>query len=157
MEIPRVVPSLPVSKSVSVSLDEGIVLTAAMFLTSWGSGIVLIALVSGIVLIALGLGIVRVTFIVLKRIGVRDRSHHIGCWNRTQHVSRFVWNNCCEHFFRENLKGWEKNANGEGSDLKHTFQCFATFSLKPYPSNFWEKKTRDTEPGRSGPVGFHTG
>ena len=30
------------------------------------------------------------TFIVLKRIGVRDRSHHIGCWNRTQHVSRFV-------------------------------------------------------------------
>ena len=71
-----------------------------MFLTSWGSGIVLIALVSGIVLIALGLGI-------------RNRSHDIHrsqahwctgsfsphcCWNRTQHVSRFVWNNCCELF-----------------------------------------------------------
>jgi hypothetical protein len=75
------------------------------------------------------------TFIVLKRIGVRDRSHHIGCWNRTQHVSRFV-KQLLRTFFRENLKGWEKNANGEGSDLNHTFQCFATFSLKPYPSIF---------------------
>ena len=156
MEIPRVVPSLPVSKSVSVSLDEGIVLTAAMFLTSWGSGIVLIALVSGIVLIALGLGI-------------RNRSHDI-------HRSQAHWctgsfsphwllesYSACQSvcvkrllrtFFRENLKGWEKNANGEGSDLKHTFQCFATFSLKPYPSNFWEKK-RATQ--NLDVVGFHTG
>jgi hypothetical protein len=53
--------------------------SAAIFLTTWGSGIVLITL---------GLGIVLMTFIGLKRIGVRNRSHHIGCWNRTHHVSR---------------------------------------------------------------------
>ena len=133
-----------------------------MFLTSWGSGIVLIALVSGIVLIALGLGI-------------RNRSHDIhrsqAHWCTGSFSPHWLLESCsaCQsvcvkqsettaaNFFRENLKGWEKNANGEGSDLKHTFQCFATFSLKPYPSNFWEKKPRDTEPGRSGPVGFHTG
>ena len=152
MEIPRVVPSLPVSKSVSVSLDEGIVLTAAMFLTSWGSGIVLIALVSGIVLIALGLGI-------------RNRSHDIhrsqAHWCTGSFSPHWLLESCsaCQsvcvcvkqsettaaNFFRENLKGWEKNANGEGSDLKHTFQCFATFSLKPYPSNFWGKKNRATQ------------
>ena len=61
-------------------------------------------------------------------------------WNRTQCVSAFACNNCCELFFRENLKNREKNANGKGSDLKHTSQCFATFSLKSYPSNFWKKK-----------------
>ena len=90
------------SKSLSLHWMKDL-FSAAIFLTTWGPGIVLIAL---------RLGIVLMTFIGLKRIGVQNRSHHIGCWNRTQHVSRSCWKNSCD-FFREILKGREKMQMGK--------------------------------------------
>ena len=47
------------------------------------------------------------TFIVLKRIGVRDRSHHIAV-GIVLSMSVGLCETTAANFFRENLKGWEK-------------------------------------------------
>ena len=50
------------------------------------------------------------TFIVLKRIGVRDRSHAVGI---VLSMSVGLCETTAANFFRENLKGWEKMRMGK--------------------------------------------
>lgn len=89
-------------------------------------------------------------------IGVRNRSHdmnrshRIGGQNRSHLLEAgitlivscvLVGKSIC--FFLQKHEGKGKT-NGKGSDLKHTFQSFALFSLNPTLCNFLAKKIRAT-------------
>jgi hypothetical protein len=84
------------------------------------------------------------------RIGGQNRSHLLEAGITLIVSCVLVGKSIC--FFLQKHEGKGKT-NGKGSDLKHTFQSFALFSLNPTLQFFSKKNPRDTE----SLVAFHQG